>query len=96
MSQGKVNCNAIERQLTWKMYPIDMARKTTTSYMVSMIVLSRPSGVLSAGFGGVIDGAGVGTLPLLSGTLSLFDTLSAAIFMCLFVRCFFSRLFFFK
>lgn len=54
--------------------------------MVSMIDVSRPSDVLNAGFGGVIDGAGVGTLPLLSGPLSLFDTLSAAIFMC----CFFS------
>lgn len=39
--------------------------------------------MLNVGFGGVIDGdAGVGTLPLLSGTLSLFDALSAAIFMC--------------
>lgn len=46
--------------------------------------------MLNVGFGGVIDGAaGVGTLPLLSGTLSLFDALSAAILICvIFFVCF--------
>lgn len=63
--------------------------------MVSAIVLRRPSGVLGVGFGGVIDGAGVGTLPLPSGTLSLFDALSAAIFFVVFVCVFLTFINFF-
>lgn len=52
------------------------------------MVLSRLSGVRRDGFNVFIDGSGVGTLPLLSGTLfPLFVALSAAILflVCLFV-----------
>lgn len=57
--------------------------------MVNIMVLSRLSGVRRDGFNVFIDGSGVGTLPLLSGTLfSLFGALSAAILflVCLFVE----------